>query len=155
MDHSTHSFATDSASDNAAPNQQKKRSRTSEETGIDSSGGGSFRSQDICNISQKEPRAGVDDGSTHTRQQRRLSSENDVSLLRDRKIKKLRLEAIFHPKFENESSEKDVRKDMLTKVGNGDGYLEVTLKHSGSLLLWYVYALCTSLVFVYINNRCA
>ena len=53
-----------------------------------------------------------------------------------KKLKKLRLEGIFHPKFDNETSDKDVRKEILSRVQGGEGYLEVTLKHSGSLLLW-------------------
>eukprot|EP00977_Amphora_coffeiformis_P010602 scaffold2500_cov176-Amphora_coffeaeformis.AAC.13 len=52
-------------------------------------------------------------------------------------VRKLRLEAIFHPKFENESqTDKEVRRKMLTAIQEGRGYLEVSLKHSGSLLLW-------------------
>ena len=48
-------------------------------------------------------------------------------------IHRLRLEAIFHPKFDNEKVEqKAIRQRMLTKPG----YLEVSLKHSGSLVLW-------------------
>eukprot|EP00569_Conticribra_weissflogii_P009958 CAMPEP_0171375476 /NCGR_PEP_ID=MMETSP0879-20121228/16793_1 /TAXON_ID=67004 /ORGANISM="Thalassiosira weissflogii, Strain CCMP1336" /LENGTH=112 /DNA_ID=CAMNT_0011885059 /DNA_START=1 /DNA_END=335 /DNA_ORIENTATION=- len=66
------------------------------------------------------------------------SQTHEESYSKDRrnKLKSLRLEAIFHPKFENESSEKDIRKEMLEKIQNGEGHLEVTLKHSGSLLLW-------------------
>ena len=53
------------------------------------------------------------------------------------KIHKLRLEAIFHPKFENESqTDKEIRQRMLQAIADGQGYLEVSLKHSGSLLLW-------------------
>ena len=52
-------------------------------------------------------------------------------------IRKLRLEAIFHPKFENENrSDQIIRQTMIQKVQDGLGYLEVTLKHSGSLVLW-------------------
>lgn len=51
-------------------------------------------------------------------------------------IQKLRLEAIFHPKFENEKSSKDIRQEMTQLVKDQKGYLEVTLKHSGSLVLW-------------------
>lgn len=52
-------------------------------------------------------------------------------------IRKLRLEAIFHPKFENESqTDKQIRRKMHTAIQEGRGYLEVSLKHSGSLLLW-------------------
>lgn len=67
------------------------------------------------------------------------------------RVKSLRLEAIFHPKFDNENlNNQDIRSSVLENVGkssmtenksissNGEngGYLEVTLKHSGSLLLW-------------------
>jgi hypothetical protein len=51
-------------------------------------------------------------------------------------IRKLRLEAFFHPKFENENSNQEIRSKMLDLVSNEKGYLEVTLKHSGSLVLW-------------------
>lgn len=50
-------------------------------------------------------------------------------------VRGLRLEAIFHPKFDNEkSSQQTIRKAMKQKAG--EGYLEVSVKHSGSLLLW-------------------
>ncbi|KAI2489556.1 hypothetical protein MHU86_25025 [Fragilaria crotonensis] len=53
------------------------------------------------------------------------------------RITKLSLEAIFHPKFENENRElQSIRKEMKDKVSNHAGYLEVSLKHSGNLLLW-------------------
>lgn len=52
-------------------------------------------------------------------------------------IQKLRLEAIFHPKFDNEKrSDQTIRKEMMDRVSKQLGYLEVTLKHSGSLVLW-------------------
>eukprot|EP00581_Thalassiosira_minuscula_P018472 CAMPEP_0183726252 /NCGR_PEP_ID=MMETSP0737-20130205/22870_1 /TAXON_ID=385413 /ORGANISM="Thalassiosira miniscula, Strain CCMP1093" /LENGTH=1250 /DNA_ID=CAMNT_0025957549 /DNA_START=32 /DNA_END=3784 /DNA_ORIENTATION=+ len=52
-------------------------------------------------------------------------------------ITKLRLEAIFHPKFENErSNDASIRNRMLDNVSSQRGYLEASLKHSGSLLLW-------------------
>lgn len=52
-------------------------------------------------------------------------------------IKKLRLEAIFHPKFDNEhQNDLQIRNNMLSRVSSNQGYLEVTLKHSGSLMLW-------------------
>jgi hypothetical protein len=48
-----------------------------------------------------------------------------------------RLEAMFHPKFENEHrSDQYIRTAMKERVKSGRGYLEVTLKHSGSLVLW-------------------
>eukprot|EP00531_Pseudo-nitzschia_arenysensis_P016765 CAMPEP_0116151778 /NCGR_PEP_ID=MMETSP0329-20121206/20285_1 /TAXON_ID=697910 /ORGANISM="Pseudo-nitzschia arenysensis, Strain B593" /LENGTH=1492 /DNA_ID=CAMNT_0003648427 /DNA_START=178 /DNA_END=4656 /DNA_ORIENTATION=+ len=69
--------------------------------------------------------------------------ENDEKLV----VRGLRLEAIFHPKFDNERKKKgssgDVRSTMLQKLGIGEvsteagkGHLEVSLKHSGSLVLW-------------------
>ena len=51
-------------------------------------------------------------------------------------LDRLRLEAIFYPKFENESSERVIRNQMITNVQQQLGYLEVSLKHSGSLVLW-------------------
>ena len=53
------------------------------------------------------------------------------------KVTGLRLEAIFHPKFDNENrTTADIRNRMLERVAQSRGYLEVSLKHSGSLLLW-------------------
>lgn len=50
---------------------------------------------------------------------------------------RLRLEAIFHPKFENENlNDQQIRAEIKERVASGSGYLEVTLKHSGSLILW-------------------
>jgi hypothetical protein len=127
--------STTSPADESSQTHWKKRNRSSEEAEHHGNSCSSLSDQTGGHDGQKEK--GSDDAAvTHKRQQRRLSSDNDVSILRDRKIKQLRLEAIFHPKFENESSEKDVRKEMMEKVEKGDGYLEVTLKHSGSLLLW-------------------
>lgn len=51
-------------------------------------------------------------------------------------FRRLRLEAIFHPKFENEMQEQLIRQQMKERVANEKGYLEVSVKHSGSLLLW-------------------
>ena len=52
-------------------------------------------------------------------------------------VNRIRLEAIFHPKFENENErDRHVRSLMKEKVARGEGHLEVSLKHSGSLLLW-------------------
>ena len=51
-------------------------------------------------------------------------------------ISGLRLEAIFHPKFENERPDEDIRRRMLANVDARRGYLEASLKHSGSLILW-------------------
>lgn len=49
----------------------------------------------------------------------------------------LRLEAIFHPKFDNENqTSADIRQSMLERVSSCRGYLEISLKHSGSLVLW-------------------
>ena len=44
----------------------------------------------------------------------------------------LRLEAIFYPKFENEQPDQQIRSILLEQAP----LLEVSLKHSGSLLLW-------------------
>jgi len=56
-------------------------------------------------------------------------------------IRRLSLEAIFHPKFENENrSSQEIRKAMIQKIKASNdkqgGYLEVSLKHSGTLVLW-------------------
>ena len=114
----------------------RKRGRSSEEAKHNGNGCSAFPGESDDNNVQKEPEERVDVSPTQKRQQIQPSSDIDVARLQDMKLKGLRLEAIFHPKFENESSEKDVRKEMLSKVGRGEGCLEVTLKHSGSLLLW-------------------
>ena len=114
----------------------RKRDRSSEETKHNGVGSSTLPGESDDNDFQKEPEEGVDVSPTQKRQQIQPSSDIDIARLQDMKLKGLRLEAIFHPKFENESCEKDVRKEMLYKVGRGEGYLEVTLKHSGSLLLW-------------------
>ena len=60
-----------------------------------------------------------------------------VSLHLPGPIEQVCLEAIFYPKFENElQSDSIIRNKMKEKVAAGQGYLEVTVKHSGSLLLW-------------------
>ena len=52
-------------------------------------------------------------------------------------FKSLSLEAIFHPKFENENrNDQSIRSQMKERVLADQGYIEVSLKHSGSLLLW-------------------
>ncbi|KAL7554484.1 hypothetical protein ACHAWF_018320 [Thalassiosira exigua] len=51
-------------------------------------------------------------------------------------IARLRLEAIFHPKFENEAPDAEIRRKMLANASAREGYLEASLKHSGSLILW-------------------
>ena len=52
-------------------------------------------------------------------------------------FKSLSLEAIFHPKFENENrNDQSIRSEMKERVLADKGYIEVSLKHSGSLLLW-------------------
>lgn len=56
--------------------------------------------------------------------------------LKNQLPKRLRLEAIFHPKFDNDKELSDIRKLMISKVSSGLGCLEVSLKHSGSLMLW-------------------
>ena len=63
-----------------------------------------------------------------------MSSKKHKS--RPPEIARLRLEAIFHPKFENEAPDSDVRRGMLDGVSSGRGHLEASLKHSGSLVLW-------------------
>ncbi|CAK9216079.1 unnamed protein product [Sphagnum troendelagicum] len=46
------------------------------------------------------------------------------------------LRATFYPKFENEKSDQEVRSRIIEVVSAGQGVLEVTLKHSGSLFLY-------------------
>lgn len=73
-------------------------------------------------------------------------------------IKTLSLEAIFHPKFENENrNQQNIRRDMKEKVKQKEGYIEVSLKHSGNLLLWsggqrYYSKNSTSNVFTYVGE---
>ena len=68
---------------------------------------------------------------------------NDDIALPDTIFSQLQLEAIFYPKFENEQQQQDdsnnknkIRAAMRERVAAGAGYLEVSVKHSGSLLLW-------------------
>ena len=136
MDELPKSGFVESAEDHLAPTQRKKRDRSSEETGHNGNGSNSLVGKSDRDDGQKESEERVLEELNPKQKQRLLTSDDDGSQLRDMKIKQIRLEAIFHPKFENETSEKDVRKEMLSKVGEGKGYLEVTLKHSGSLLLW-------------------
>lgn len=66
-----------------------------------------------------------------------LSTTTTAVTMNHSNIKRLSLEAIFHPKFENENREQqDIRRQMKERVANQEGHLEVSLKHSGSLLLW-------------------
>lgn len=76
--------------------------------------------------------------SNHPKKRLRPEAETgqDNSAMDMKFIQKLRLEAIFHPKFENENSSQEIRSKMLDLVAAQKGYLEVTLKHSGSLVLW-------------------
>jgi len=58
----------------------------------------------------------------------------------DEELTNIELEAIFYPKFENEASDqKQIRESMLETIFDSSGYLEVSLKHSGSLILWSGY----------------
>jgi hypothetical protein len=126
---------TDSASDEPKSTQRKKRTHSRTKTLHNDYSRSSLGNKGDCNNGEEESKtSGTIDDST--RKKGRSSLENDISMIRDRKIRQIRLEAIFHPKFENESSDKDIRKEILNRVENGEGYLEVTLKHSGSLLLW-------------------
>jgi len=68
---------------------------------------------------------------THTPSRQKTIETNNET------IQSLKLEAIFHPKFENEKqNDQQIRTDMIDRVSNRQGTLEVTLKHSGSLILW-------------------
>ena len=55
-----------------------------------------------------------------------------------KKTLKLELDAIFYPKFDNEKSDHLIRSEMLKLINANEDkyYLEVTVKHSGSLILW-------------------
>jgi len=88
-----------------------------------------------------------------------ISESLDCShLAKKPSIQSLSLEAIFHPKFENENREvKSIRNEMKEKVNAGKGYLEVSLKHSGNLLLWsgsqrYYSKNSTSNAFTYVGE---
>ena len=53
---------------------------------------------------------------------------------------KLSVEAMFHPKFDNERrTDQLIRQDIQQRISQNQGYVEVTLKHSGSLVLWSGY----------------
>ncbi|CAM0877320.1 unnamed protein product [Alopecurus aequalis] len=47
-----------------------------------------------------------------------------------------KISATFYPKFENEKSDQETRNRMIEMVSNGLAYMEVTLKHSGSLFMY-------------------
>lgn len=85
-------------------------------------------------------------------------SRQSCSTINVESITKLSLEAIFHPKFENENRELlSVRNEMKEKVNAQAGYLEVSLKHSGNLLLWsggqrYYSKNATSNAFTYVGE---
>lgn len=65
------------------------------------------------------------------------SRSNRRRILNEEDIHRMKLEAIFHPKFENENqNDPQIRKQMIDNVSRGEGVLEVSLKHSGSLVLW-------------------
>ena len=46
-------------------------------------------------------------------------------------ICRFKLEAIFLPKFDNESSDQSIRHQIKGLVTSGQGYAEASLKHSG------------------------
>uniref|UniRef100_A0ACD5Y6D5 Uncharacterized protein n=1 Tax=Avena sativa TaxID=4498 RepID=A0ACD5Y6D5_AVESA len=46
------------------------------------------------------------------------------------------IRAAFYPKFENEKSDEETRKQMIEMVSRGFATMEVTLKHSGSLFMY-------------------
>lgn len=82
-------------------------------------------------------KSNADPTSTMSRKKSNTGSiiNDSYNITGERKMR-LRLEAIFHPKFENESSTRTIRQAMLNLVSSQAGYLEASLKHSGSLLLW-------------------
>jgi DNA-binding XRE family transcriptional regulator len=74
------------------------------------------------------------EADTETNTQKTMSNIHNIL---PKPIRKLRLEAIFHPKFDNENlSDQKIRNQMIERIEKKLGYLEVTLKHSGSLVLW-------------------
>ena len=82
-------------------------------------------------MAQKRP---LDDELQESNQEPTASSASECNLPT---IQRLALEAMFHPKFENENrTSLEIRKIMKQKISEGKGYLEVSLKHSGTLLLW-------------------
>ena len=74
--------------------------------------------------------------SSTTKRPNNLKTFEELETPLPNPICRLRLEAIFHPKFENEKSDGQIRQDMLDRVSKKQGYLEVSLKHSGCLILW-------------------
>jgi hypothetical protein len=105
---------------------------------------GAGTNSDVMTIDNGDTSGGGEDGDVmesarKRRQTHHPSEDTSTHPSHRKKLKRLKLEAIFHPKFENETSDKDIRNEMLTRINGGEGYLEVTLKHSGSLLLWYVF----------------
>ena len=101
------------------------------------SGGGNYCNSD--NSSGSMNIDGIEDDSDGPKTEEGESeTHHDSSTDVNRsKLIGLRLEAIFHPKFDNENrTTADIRSRMLDYVEASKGYLEVSLKHSGSLLLW-------------------
>ncbi len=87
--------------------------------------------------SQSQPRRKDDDGTFMSSPiEEHNNKQNRQRTINMQNITQMKLEAIFHPKFENEKSDQQIRQSMIDKVSNGEGILEVSLKHSGSLLLW-------------------
>jgi hypothetical protein len=92
----------------------------------------SGRKREIDEIMSESPCE--DKGKTKENEAAKLKKDLTAALP---SFSRLRLEAIFHPKFENENlNDQQMRAKMKERVASGSGYLEVTLKHSGSLLLW-------------------
>lgn len=106
---------------------------------------------------KKRPRSDVDGGGNGGGDRRNPESKVTTTTTRNTlsNIRRLRLEAIFYPKFDNEkqdhsnnntnnkndddnnkNQQKLIRQQMIQRVADRKGYLEVTLKHSGSLVLW-------------------
>jgi hypothetical protein len=99
-------------------------------------------------ISEQEHGESLDSSSLSRKRLRQTSPDDDApsvtALSLDESaqhtmpsIHSLSLEAIFHPKFENESrNDQTIRQQMKERISAEKGFLEVSLKHSGSLLLW-------------------
>ncbi len=92
--------------------------------------------RDQCTEPEESTVADAAVDSRHKKRSRMTPNITRLQLKAQVQVMRLNLEAVFHPKFENEKSDTQIRQQMLTSITERRGYLEVSLKHSGSLLLW-------------------
>ena len=113
-----------------------------------------FKDDHIVRKVQKEVKQKSATMEATTGESNSSEAEPTTISLSPENIKGLRLEAIFHPKFDNERRESQprnkkgefdgikssttsrIRTAMIERLQDQKGYLEVSLKHSGSLILW-------------------